>query len=103
MPINSRLISYYHVRIWFALKKKIRSKHTRELLGCEIDFFKKHLENKFIEGMTWNNYGKWHVDHIKPCSSFNLSKEKELLECFNYKNLQPLWAKDNIIKGSKYE
>ena len=52
--------------------------------------------------MNWNNYGEWHIDHIKPCSLFNLELEEEQLECFNYKNLQPLWAIDNIKKGNKY-
>jgi hypothetical protein len=53
--------------------------------------------------MSWDNYGKygWHIDHIKPCSSFDLSDRKQLLECFNYRNLQPLWALDNLKKGSK--
>lgn len=60
--------------------------------------------------MTWDNHGRgcngkgleeWHIDHIKPCASFDLSKSKEQLKCFNYKNLQPLWAEDNLSKGSK--
>ena len=56
----------------------------------------------FKQGMSWSNYGEWHIDHIKPCSLFNLELEEEQLECFNYKNLQPLWAIDNIKKGNKY-
>ena len=51
--------------------------------------------------MNFQNYGKWHVDHIKPISSYNLENEKELFECFNYKNLQPLWAHDNLVKSNK--
>ena len=52
--------------------------------------------------MSWGNYGKWHVDHIRPCASFNLVNEEEQKKCFHYTNLQPLWAKDNLSKGSKY-
>jgi hypothetical protein len=52
--------------------------------------------------MTWDNYGSWHIDHIKPCSLFDLSKVSEQLECFHYLNLQPLWAKDNLQKSNKY-
>ena len=58
---------------------------------------------KFVSGMSWENYGKWHIDHIKPCASFNLLEEDEQKKCFHYTNLQPLWAKDNLKKGGKYE
>ena len=51
--------------------------------------------------MTWDNYGKWHIDHIKPCASFDMSIEKEQKKCFNYLNLQPLWAAQNFSKGTK--
>jgi hypothetical protein len=51
--------------------------------------------------MSWENYGKWHIDHIIPCSSFNLSLPEEQRNCFHYSNLQPLWAKDNIFKANK--
>lgn len=74
-----------------------------ELLGCTIEELRTHLEAQFQEGMTWDNYGRdgWHIDHIKPCSSFDLLKEAEQRECFHYTNLQPLWAKDNLSKGAK--
>ena len=71
-----------------------------KLLGCSIDDFKKHLSNNFQEGMTFENYGKWHIDHIIPCRLFDLSKPGEQMICFNYKNLQPLWAIDNLKKSS---
>ena len=79
-----------------------KSKTTKELIGCTQEELIKHLESMFKQGMSWENYGKWHIDHIKPCSLFNLELEEEQLECFNYKNLQPLWAIDNIKKGNKY-
>lgn len=79
-----------------------KSKKSLELLGVpDIEFLWKHLESKFKPGMTRENYGKWHVDHIVPCIKFDLSKIKEQLKCFNYKNLQPLWAFENLSK-SKY-
>lgn len=51
--------------------------------------------------MSWDNYGERHVDHIKPCAKFDLSKPDEQRACFHYTNLQPLWAKDNIAKGCR--
>jgi len=101
-PIN-RLISNYRNIVWSALKRNVKSAHTIELLGCSVENFKIHLENKFTKGMTWKNYGKWHVDHIRPCASFDLSKKEEQFKCFNYKNLQPLWATENLEKNDKYE
>ena len=75
---------------------------TVKLLGCSIKNFKKHMELQFKNGMTWENYGKWHIDHIKPCSLFDLTKPEDQRKCFHYTNLQPLWAKDNIVKGNKF-
>jgi hypothetical protein len=74
---------------------------TIELLGCSVDELKTHLQNQFKEGMTWQNHGEWHIDHIIPCAAFDLSKKKNCLKCFNYKNLQPLWAHENLSKSDK--
>ena len=73
-----------------------------KLTGCNILFLKEYLEAKFKKGMNWENYGVWHVDHIKPCASFNLMKKEEQEKCFHYTNLQPLWAIENIKKGKKF-
>jgi len=78
-------------------------------LGCTVKFLRTHLEDRFYknsetgEMMTWKNYGirGWHIDHIKPLASFNLSDRKQFLEACHYTNLQPLWYKENIRKGSK--
>lgn len=60
-----------------------------------------HLENLFTDGMNWDNYGKWHIDHVVPVSAFNFENEsdKDFINCWSLKNLQPLWAKDNLIKS----
>lgn len=97
-----RLIRIQRARIRDALKGKAKSKNTIGLLGCTSEEFKAHLEAQFQEGMSWDNYGEWHVDHIKPCSKYDLTLDKEQEDCFNYRNTQPLWASDNLSKGSKY-
>jgi hypothetical protein len=74
---------------------------TKEMLGVDLDCFKSYMESKFQEGMTWENYGKWHVDHIKPISL--ATTEQQIIELNHYTNLQPLWAVDNIKKSNKYE
>jgi len=80
-----------------------KSAKTLEMLGSSIEDLMKHLESKFTEGMTWENYGQWHIDHIKPCASFNLEDPAEQKKCFHWTNLQPLWAKDNLVKGAKLQ
>jgi len=99
--INFRLRSYLRKRIWDALKNNFKSANTMKLIGCTIEFLKQHLEKQFKQGMSWSNYGSWHVDHIRPCASFDLSKPSEQRKCFHYTNLQPLWAKENLIKRDK--
>jgi hypothetical protein len=74
-----------------------------ELLGCNLEEFETYLVSKFKEGMTLDNYGEWEIDHIKPISIFNFNNKNEIFECCNYKNLQPLWKIDNIIKSNKYQ
>ena len=74
---------------------------TMDALGCTSQEFKQHLESKFTDGMSWENYPKWHVDHIKPISL--ATTEQEAIELSHYTNLQPLWAADNLSKGNKYD
>jgi hypothetical protein len=101
----------------FMLKKKIRSRFTEilnkknikkttktlDLIGCSVEELKTHIESQFKKGMTWENYGLygWHIDHIKPCASFDLTDPVQQKLCFHYTNLQPLWAKDNWEKKDK--
>lgn len=92
-------------RLYHALINQKADKHHRTLAltGCELPFLKEYLESKFTEGMTWANHGEWHIDHIRPCISFDLKHAEEQQKCFHYTNLQPLWATDNLKKGSKYK
>ena len=107
--INFKLRNNLRRRVGAVLKRNFKSKNTLKLLGCSVDFLKKHLENQFQPGMSWNNYGNpngdhsecWHIDHIVPCASFDLSDPKQQQKCFHYTNLQPLWAEDNMSKGAK--
>tara|TARA_B110000503_G_C6847029_1_gene289200 strand:- start:49 stop:585 length:537 start_codon:yes stop_codon:yes gene_type:complete len=99
---NFRLRSLLRSRLWKAINQDKKQSGMFDLLGCTIDELKVYLEKQFTTGMTWDNQGAWHIDHIKPCASFDLTKESEQRKCFHYTNLQPLWAKDNLIKGDKY-
>lgn len=94
-------------RIHMAIRKQFTSKayKTRELLGCDYNYFKKYFSSLFKKGMNWNkfNKGEIHIDHIRPCSNFDLTKPEEQAKCFHYTNTQPLWAKENISKGAKLE
>lgn len=92
-------------RVRVALKSQGVKKNNKtiELVGCSIEYLRKYLEVQFDDKMTWQNYGKWHIDHIIPCASFDLSDIEQQKKCFHYTNLQPLWAIDNIRKGAKLD
>jgi len=75
--------------------------HTLDLLGCSMDFFIEYIEKQFQPGMSWQNHGQWHIDHVLPCASFDLTDPEQQKTCFNFSNMQPLWAKDNISKGCR--
>jgi hypothetical protein len=80
-----------------------KSESSASLLGCTIPFLLGYLQSKFTGDMTLENYGSvWEIDHIIPCSSFDLSVEDERHRCFGYKNLQPLTIAENRSKGAKY-
>jgi hypothetical protein len=102
--IHFKLLENLRTRIYQACFKnsKVKEDHTIILLGCSIIEFKTYLESKFKEGMSWNNYSiEWEIDHIRPCSSFDLTDIKQQKECFHYTNTQPLWKYDNRSKGGK--
>ena len=98
---NYKLIHTIRVRVKDVLRGHSKSDSTINMLGCTINELWIHLEKQFKQGMTRENHGKWHIDHIKPCSSFDLTKPEEQAKCFHYTNLQPLWASENLAKGSK--
>lgn len=106
---NYRLLNAMRCRVNDALKNNKKSSYTLDLVGCTIEQLRSHIESQFESGMTWENYGNpngnhsdcWHIDHIKPCSSFDLSDPKQQKKCFHYANLRPLWAIDNLKKGNK--
>jgi hypothetical protein len=89
------------IRDFLKLKKITKKNNTFTILGCTPQILKEHLEGKFVEGMSWENHGLfgWHIDHIIPLSS--AKTEEEILKLCHYKNLQPLWAKDNLKKSNK--
>jgi len=105
----------------FKLKNNLRSRFNKAFsknykngsaikeLGCSINELKLYLESKFKEGMSWGNYGKfkkdsstWNIDHIRPLSHFNLNDPEEVKKACHFTNLQPLWAKENLIKSNNY-
>ena len=106
-----RLLGNMRNGMYLCLKGKIKKSHTLDYVGKNSEELMAYLEVKFTKGMTRENYGEWHLDHIRPLSSFGFDEhevgsqefEKLLYKAWNFKNLQPLWAKDNLIKGNKYE
>lgn len=102
-----RLLNSLRCRLSGALKNNKKLNSTIDLIGCSIQDLKIYLQKQFKEGMCWGNYGNpnknhsncWHIDHIAPCSSFDLSDPEQQKKCFHFSNLQPLWAKDNLSKS----
>lgn len=99
---NGHLTGILRCRLYSALGKD-RDSHTLQDLGCDIITFKHHIENQFKLGMTWDNHGEWHIDHIIPLLYHGPAPTKEIiLQRFHYTNTQPLWKPDNIKKGNHY-
>jgi hypothetical protein len=96
-----KLIQTIRRSISDSLRKKGYTKKSRtyQILGCTYEEFKIYIENKFIDGMNWENHGKWHFDHIYPVSK--AKDEEHLIKLNHYTNFQPLWAEDNLKKGNK--
>lgn len=99
--IETKLKTILRNRLWDALKGQRRPGSPVRDLGCSVVELRQHLEAQFQSGMSWANYGDWHIDHIKPLSKFDLTDEAQFKEAVHYTNLQPLWATDNLKKSNK--
>ncbi len=92
-------------RLYLALRsqglRKSKENSAVRDLGCTIPEFRAHMEEQFSPGMSWDNHGQWHIDHIRPLSSFDLRDPDQIRSACHYSNLQPLWATDNLKKGAK--
>jgi hypothetical protein len=80
-----------------------KCRRTLDFIGCSLEELRVHLESQFKKGMTWENRGRlgWHIDHIIPCSSFDHSDEKQVLQCWHFTNLRPMWWRENLSKGKR--
>jgi hypothetical protein len=100
-----RLRKILRSRVISALKGRSKAAQTLELLGCTVEELKKHIEQQWLPGMTWDNYGfeigKWQMDHIVACSKFDLSAPEQQRKCFGFRNIQPLWTIDNLRKNNR--
>ena len=104
--IQYRLSCNLRSKLYNAIKcvNTYKSKSTESLLGCDFNTLKQYLEERFEEGMNWNNHTNkgWHIDHIIPSAFFDLTNPDQQKLCFHYTNLRPLWYKENLAKNSIY-
>ena len=96
-----KLLLNMRSRVYSVLNGTSKHAPTLELLGCTPEHFRFHLEQQFTEGMTWDNYGEWHLDHVIPCAAFDQTDPEHQKQCWHWSNYQPLWAFDNLSKGDK--
>lgn len=97
-----KLRHYLRNSVRRGLKGLIKKSHTVDYIGCSFEFLKSHLEKQFTPEMTWDNHGTyWHIDHIVPCAAFDFSIDNEIKKCFNYENLRPLKAGENVSRQDK--
>lgn len=100
--LHYKLTMNLRTRLHNAISRGSKTGSAVRDLGCSIEEFKSFIENQFTEGMSWENHGEWHLDHVRPLASFDLEDREQLLIACNWQNFQPLWATDNIRKGAKY-
>ena len=100
---QSRLRNQIAARVYKVLSRvrTYKNNSTLNLLGISLDGLKLHLESLFLPGMGWHNRSEWHIDHKRPCASFDLTDSEQQKQCFHYTNLQPLWWRDNLSKAAK--
>jgi len=101
--VKFRLNENMRTAIWRSLKGNKAGKHWETLLGCTLNELQICMEKQFTEGMSWDNYGMWHIDHRIPISAFNFSSPEHLdfKRCWALSNLQPMWASENLRKSNK--
>lgn len=101
---QAKLVANIRSKVSHIVSGRYKKSSTEKYIGCSFKELKLHIESQFTENMSWDNYGLygWHVDHIRPLSSFDLSVESNLHLAWHFTNLRPLWAKDNLQKGKKY-
>lgn len=87
----------------FARIKENKEYNTEAILGCDWQAARAHFESLFLEGMTWDNHGEWHIDHIKPVALYKNASAEEVKALNHISNLQPLWANENFTKGAIYK
>jgi hypothetical protein len=98
---NYRIKKNLRNRVHVCIKK---NKPTMEYIGCDLEFLKQWLQSNFNEHMTFKNYGSyWHIDHVIPCSKFDLTNEQNIFDCFRWTNLQPLEASENYSKNNSVD
>ena len=96
---QAKLANNFRRRVRDMIGKGLRVVRTQELIGCTRAFLVQWIESQFKRGMSWSNYGEWHIDHKVPCAAFDLTDVAQQRRCFHYSNLQPLWAEDNLAKS----
>ena len=101
--VRYRLAQNIQSRTWNAVRNSAKAGSAVRDLGCSIEELKVHLEKQFQKGMTWGNWSAtgWHIDHIVPLSSFDLTDRDQFLKACHYSNLQPMWAKANLSKKNR--
>jgi hypothetical protein len=102
--ITFRLRSIISKAIRKSIKRNKNGYHWEDLVGYTLDDLKQHLEKQFKDGMSWDNYGEWHIDHVIPQSWFKYDSynDREFKQCWALANLQPMWAEENISKQDRY-
>ncbi len=88
-------------RLNAAIRGRFRAGSAVRDLGCSIPDFLIYVAERFLPGMSWENWGEWHLDHIRPLSSFDIADRAQFLMAAHFTNYQPLWAVDNLSKGSR--
>lgn len=106
MDLQFKISSMLRNSLNKALRGRIKTGGALDLLGCSLEYFREHIESKWTEGMNWSNRGigkgKWHIDHVRPCASFDLTKKNEQKSCFHFLNMVPMWGNLNVSKGSLF-